>query len=121
LQRLRDSANAALSQVEPVMLVLASVVTWIVLSTTSSILSGAYISVSEKGTISGCHFITGGGGVSHVCSSLHCGITRADVSVLCTVFISPILVRIEVLFSCDFCIFAGLIGTISGLVIKVIK
>lgn len=49
LQRLRDSANAALSQVEPVMLVLASVVTWIVLSLTNSVLSGAYISVSEKG------------------------------------------------------------------------
>lgn len=51
VQGLRDSANAALSQVEPVMLVLASVVTWIVLSATSSALSGAYICVSEKGEL----------------------------------------------------------------------
>jgi hypothetical protein len=51
LQGLRQSANAALSQVEPVMLVLASVVTWIALSATSSVLSGAYLSVSEKGKL----------------------------------------------------------------------
>jgi len=49
LQRLRDRTNAALSQVEPVILVVATVVTWIVMATTSSVLSGAYSSVSEKG------------------------------------------------------------------------
>ena len=51
LQALRNSANAALSQYEPVVLVLASVITWIVLSVTSSVLSGAYICVSEKGKL----------------------------------------------------------------------
>ncbi|KAG0564376.1 hypothetical protein M758_8G101900 [Ceratodon purpureus] len=50
-QELRASANAALAKVEPVTLVLVSVATWIILSSTSSVLHAAYVSVSEKGLI----------------------------------------------------------------------
>jgi hypothetical protein len=50
-QELRASANATLAKVEPVTLVLVSVATWIILSSTSSVLHDAYVSVSEKGLI----------------------------------------------------------------------
>lgn len=48
-EELRASANAALAKVEPVTLVLVSVATWIILSSASSVLHDAYVSVSEKG------------------------------------------------------------------------
>lgn len=50
-QGLRRSLNVSLSQYEPVLLVLASVATWIALSVTSSTLGAVYGSFSEKGEI----------------------------------------------------------------------
>lgn len=54
LQGIRQNVNSALSQFEPLMIVVASISTWLVLTHTTAVLTSTFSAVMEKGKNSVC-------------------------------------------------------------------
>jgi hypothetical protein len=51
LQGIRQNVNSALLQFEPLMIVVASISTWLVLTHTTAVLTSTFSAVTEKGKI----------------------------------------------------------------------